>query len=166
MKKVAIISAFLLAGIAGAYADTYTYTITVTNTQPITYSDALPVSGFLDKIEVWADAASTSTVTVATYSSGNQAIDTYYTATISATTTSATSVARTRVIGTDNGATALTAAAFAIPAGVSTNGVGTILTAAYERPMIGSNLKVAVTGTKNDGSCPVIVTIFYEPIRH
>jgi hypothetical protein len=124
------------------------------------------VSGFLDKIEVQTEAASTTTVTVATYTTGSLAIETYYSATISATTSGAVgagaayAVARPRVIGSDNGGTALAAV------GGGTNlSVFTSLTANYERPMVGGNTKIALTGTKNDGSCPVTVTIFYEPVR-
>lgn len=157
--KLAVL-AFMLAFAGMAVADTYTYTITGTNTQPITYSDPLPISGYLDKVEVVTDVASTTTVTLATYSTGNQAIDTYYSATISATTTNGTAVARTRVAPTDNGATAIAA-----NGGASNVFAALSLIAPYEKPMIGGNVKCAVTFTKSDSSCPVSVTVFYEPIN-
>jgi len=158
MKKFLAIFASLIG--LSAVADTYTYTTTLTNGQPISYSDALPVSGWLDKIEVATESASTTTVTVATYS-GTTAVDTFYTSAINGT--NPVKVARPRVVGTDSTGANLTAAAFAIPAGVSTNGVGTVISVPYDRPMIGGNIKVATTGTANDGSCPVTVTLFYLP---
>lgn len=162
MKKFLAIAACSLIGFA-AIADTYTFTATLTNGQPITYSDPLPVSGYLEKIEVSADVASTTTVTVATYTSGNQALDTYATKAISAVGTNATAVFRTRVLGTDNAATALSAAGLLNNTTNTYTGVGTSLVAGYERPMLGGNVKVALTGTANDGSCPVTVTLFYLP---
>jgi hypothetical protein len=158
MKKVIGFIGALLCFAAIAQADVHTYSTTVTNGQPITYSEALPVSGWLDKIEVVQESAATSTVTVATYS-GTSAIDTYATKAISA---AVGTVFRPRFIGTSNAGTAFTSAAVA----ASTNlAAGTVLVAGYERPMIGSNVKVAVTGTANDGSNTVTVRIFYEPLK-
>jgi hypothetical protein len=161
MKKLSMMfAAFLLAlGVAGAMADSYTYTITLTNTQPITYSDAIPVSGWLDKIEVHADVASTTTVTVASYSSGNQAIETYMSkAVTNAAATNAVFIARPRTVGTDSGGVYLTA-----NGGASNVFQATGLSVPYERIMMGGNVKVAVTGTGNDGSAPVTVTIYTLP---
>lgn len=161
MKKLIAIAALLAC--VSAVADTYTYTATLTNTQPISYSDALPVSGYLEKIEAVSDVASTTTVTVATYTTGNQAIETFATKALSAVGTNATALFRTRVIGTDSGATALAAAGLLNNSTNTYVGTGTALGSLYERPFVGGNLKVALTGTANDGACPVTVTIYYLP---
>jgi hypothetical protein len=154
MKRIIATLAALMCVASIASADVETYSVTVTNAQPIIYSDPLPVSGWLDKIEVIQESAATSTVTVATYS-GTSAIDTYASKAISG---AVGTVFRPRFIGTGSNGTNLAAAAS------GTNQYATILSAAYERPMIGSNVRVAVTGTANDGSNTVTVRIFYSPL--
>lgn len=156
-----LIAALMVLAFAGfALGDCYTYTTTVTNGQAITYSDALPVSGYIDKIEMYTEAASTTTVTVATYggTAGTNAVETFATTAIDGGTPV---LVIPRRVGTTTAGVSLVAEALA--AAASTN-VGTIITVPYERAMVGGNLKVAVTGTANDGSCPVNVKIFYEPI--
>jgi hypothetical protein len=137
--------------VVAANADVVTYTTSVTNGQAITYSDPQPVSGTLDKIEVIKTAATTCTVTVATYS-GTTAVDTYFTKAMSESTTAI--VCRPRFIGTTSAAVDI-----ASVAGTGTNTL-TQLNAVYEKPMVGSNLKVAVTGTA--GACDVIVRFFFK----
>lgn len=161
MKRILAITAVALALFAiGARADSYSYSITVTNAQAITYSDPLPVSGWLDKIEVVTDADSTQTVTVATYN-GTTAVDTYATKAISGASKTAT-VFRPRLIGTSNAGVAIAGAGTTNEFNIAAT---TALVAAYERPMIGGNVKCAVTGTANDGSATVAVTIYYEPLK-
>ena len=58
MKKFLSIIAAVSAIALFARADSYTYTATLTNTQPVTISDVLPVSGELDRIEAVTDTAS------------------------------------------------------------------------------------------------------------
>lgn len=158
MKIRCLALLFLSLFIPASFADSYTYTATLTNAQNITYSDALPVSGYLEKIEFAQDSAATTTVTVATYAS-TTAIDTYATAAVSTTT----KLFRPRVVGTDNGGTALAA----VVVNETTNTVATTqLQVPYERSMLGGNVKVALTGTANDGSNPVTVTIFFDPVEH
>jgi hypothetical protein len=70
-------------------------------------------------------------------------------------------VIRTRVIGTTSAGVALTAA---FTAGTSTTNYSTILTAPYERLMIGGTVKLSAAGTKNDGSNVVTARIFFEPV--
>lgn len=155
MKKVMLSLGVFLVVAVMAGADVYTYQVTVTNAQPIGYSDALPISGYLDKIEICQDSGATTTVTVATYIS-TTAVDTYFSAAIADT---ANTVARPRFIGTSSAAAALAAV------NGTTNSCTTVLVAAYEKPMIGGNVKVAVTGTLNDGSNVVTVRIYYEPLK-
>lgn len=159
MKKIICLFAILAALVSvGALADSYTYTTTVTNNQAIAYSDPLPISGFFDKAEITTETASTTTVTLATYS-GTTALDTYVSLS-GMNGTTPTKLVRTRVLGTDNTGSALAAA------GNSTNvSWSTTVNVPYERPFIGGNAKVAVTGTANDGSCPVTVVIYYQPTQ-
>jgi hypothetical protein len=143
-----------------AHADTATVSLTVTNGQPITYSSAIPASGILDKIEVVQSdgAACTSTVTVATYS-GTTAVDTF--ASLSAL--SGNKVVRPRIIGTTTAGVNL-AAAVQNGSDAVTNNVGTVLVGAYEKPMVGGNVKLAVTGTSNSGTNTVTATVYFTPV--
>lgn len=148
----------LLACISMASADVYTYTKTLTNGQPIAYSDAIPVSGYLVKFELIQDntAGTTTTCTMATYNS-TTAVDTYVSI---AATTNQFVVARPRVLGTDSTGTAIAAAS----AGW-TNASNPTIIGVYEKPMIGSNTKIALTGTWNDNDNAVTVRVYYEPVK-
>jgi len=165
MKKLVISLLLALATIAGA--EVYTVSVTLTNTQPITYY-SLPVSGWLDKIEFLPDTASTTTVTVATYggAAGTTAIDTYATKAGFVMVTQTATVFRTRVIGTTTAGVALAGETTSVSGGATTSSVvaTTALIGRYEKPMIGGNAKLALTGTANDGSCPVVVSLYYEPL--
>lgn len=154
MKNLATLFAVIALAAIGARADSYTYSASITNTQPITYSDPLPISGYIDRVEIFQGASSTTTVTLATYN-GTSAITTF--ASKSGMTNQA-EVITPRFIGTGSTGTAL--------AGVTTtNGTSTtVLYAPYERAMAGGNLKVALTGTANTNTA-VTVTIFYDPSR-
>ena len=155
MKKLLAVLALFATLITFAQADTATMSLTVTNGQAITYSDQISASGYLDKIEVVQDAAATSTVTVATYS-GTTSVESY--ASLSGLAT-ATKLIRPRVLPTDNTGTAI-----ASVAGTGTNTL-TQLNVPYQMPLIGGNLKLAVTGTANDGANTVTVTLYYIPIK-
>jgi len=155
MKK--IIGLFLVALIGFAVmaqADTATVSLSVTNGQAISYSDAIPASGILDRIEViQSDATATSTVTVATYS-GTTAVDTL----AGLTALVGNKVVRPRIIGTTTAGVNLAG----VP--VDTNAVTTVLMAPYEKPMVGGNLKMAVTGTFNAGTNTVTAKLYFTPV--
>lgn len=157
MKK--LIAFVALLGMCGlrTMADTATVSLTVTNGQAITYSDQIPVSGYLDKIEVVASEGTshTTTVTVATYS-GTTALETF--ASLSAWST-ATKVVRPRVLPTDTTGTALAAAVS------DSNSVTRVLNVPYDRPLIGGNVKIAVTGTANTGTNTVTAVLYYQPLK-
>lgn len=158
MNKFAIISAIIAACAFSAQADSFTYTSDslLTNGQ-ISTSAALPVSGYLDRIEMYgANAAMTSAVVVASYTSGGTAIDTFANVTALAETTP--KVIRPRFVGTTTAGTTIAPVEL-----VGGTNVSTILTAPYERPIIGGNVKVKVTGTVANTNT-VVVTIFYEPL--
>lgn len=144
--------------VSAAMADTMTATVSVTNGQPATLSGAIPVSGWLDKIEIVQSGGtgSTSAVVVATYS-GTTAVDTFATKTLAA----ASQIFRPRVVGTANTGTALAAAA----TGTNDYTAGTVLAAPYERILIGGNVKLSVAGTNVKNTNTVTATIYYEPLK-
>lgn len=157
MKMKKLIGMFLVVLVAFAVsvqADTATVALTVTNGQAIAYSDAIPASGILEKIEViQSDATATSTVTVATYS-GTTAVDTM----ASLTALVGNKVVRPRVIGTTIAGVNLAAVEG------TTNVMSTLLAALYEKPMVGGNLKLAVTGTFNAGTNTVTCKVYFQPL--
>jgi malate/lactate dehydrogenase len=157
--RLMVLGMVLVAGIA--LADTATVSLTVTNGQAATLSDAISASGWLDKIEIVNSdgAGATCAVVVATYTS-TTAIDTLATATVTTP-----KVFRTRVQPTANTGTA-------IPAVVGngsdalTNLATTVLVVPYEKVLIGGNLKMSVAGTAvSDGTNTTTATLFYEPLK-
>ena len=153
MRKIVIGLIVALCAV-GAFADSYTYTYTSLGNSTNT-SDALPVSGWLDKIEVSGlGATRTNTVTVATYD-GTTAIDTL----ASATLTTA-KVIRLRVQPTDNTGTVIPAVAIT---GAETN-VTTLLTVPYGPVLVGGNLKCNIIND-HANSNDVKVVIYYEPLK-
>jgi hypothetical protein len=159
MKRFLMIVAVLVCAVS-VFADTATISVTVTNGQAATLSSAIPASGEIDKIEFVQDSAATSTVVVATYT-GTTAIETL--ASLSAWATS-TKLVIPRRVGTTTAGVSLTAAAIA-GSDATTNTTGTALIAAYERPVIGGNIKMSVTGTENDGTNTVTATIYYRQLQ-
>jgi hypothetical protein len=157
MQGLMVLVAVLALG-SVANADTAVYSVSVTGSQAIVYSDALPVSGWLDRITVSQTAGATCTVTVAQYA-GTTAVDTY--ASLSALV--GNKVVRTRVIGTGNTGTALAAAT--VDNSTLTNNVTTQLSANYERILLGGNTKVAVTAAAASPDNAVTVTLFFEPLK-
>jgi len=160
MKKV--IGLFLV-GLIGfamlAQADTRTVSLTVTNGQAITYSDPIPASGVLDKIEVVQTVGCTATVAVATFS-GTTAVDTFATL----TSLVGNKVLRPRIIGTTTAGVNL-AASVQAGSDALTNLVSTALIGVYEKPMIGGNLKLAVTaGVATQAANTVTVTLYFTPV--
>jgi hypothetical protein len=169
MRKFVCVLVCLFAMAGLAIADTATVTLSVTNGQTVSYSSPIVASGWLDKIEVVASDGTdhTSTVVVATYS-GTTALETYANL---ATWSEASKVIRPRVLPTANTGAALAAVTANVAgsndAGTnSTNTVATtILSVPYEMPLIGGNLKMAVTGTANTGTNTVTATIYYIPTK-
>jgi hypothetical protein len=147
MKKVMVFVLAVLGSFAiQAKADVAVVNLIVTNGQAITYSEPINANGYLDKIEITQDAgaATTSTVTIATYS-GTTAVETYATA----TSLTGNKVIRPRF--------ALQTTAGAV--------VDSATNAVLEKALIGGNVKMAVTGTVNDGSNEVKAYIYYIPIK-
>jgi hypothetical protein len=140
-----------------ALADSQQMTVVVTNTET-EISSAIPVSGWLDKIEIQVSGSSTSAVTVATYASdGTTAIDTLLTLTAA----TANTVVRPRVIGTTTAGVAL-ASASAI--GGTNEYAKTVLVAPYERIMVGGDIRLKVV-SGSAAANTVKATVYYEPTR-
>lgn len=155
MKKVLVSFVVLCLLAFVASADSYTYTKAVTNGQPATLSDQIPVSGYLDKIELSTDlgAAATCTVVVATYTVNSNAVETYATKAVGAAT-----VIRPRFLATDNTGTAI---ATTTNTGTAT---ATMLIANYEKPLVGGNLRISTAGTLSGATTNNLTcTIYYEP---
>lgn len=141
----------------GASADSDVQTVVVPTTTTVT-SGMFTASGWLDRIEISGTSGSTCGVVVASYDSGGTAIETYATKTV---TTPA--VIRTRVIGTANTGVAL-AAVVGSGSDALTNLVTTVLSAPYERVLIGGNVKAVLTGA-SAATNTVVIRLFYEPLN-
>lgn len=141
-----------------AQADTRTVSLTVTNGQAITYSDPIPASGELEKIEFVQSSASTATVTIATYT-GTTAIETFASLSAWATTTK---LVKPRAVGTTTAGVSIVAVVGS-GSDALTNLATTVLSAPYERLVVGGNLKMAVTGTANSGTNTVTATLYFKP---
>lgn len=151
MKRFLVLLAVL--GIAGAaLADSQSMTVVVTNTET-EISAAIPVSGWLDRIEIQVTGSSTSAVTVATYAAdGTTALDTVLTL----ATCTANTVVRPRVIGTTTAGVNLAAASTA-----ATNATQ-VLVAQYDRIMLGGDVRLkVVAGSAAENT--VKATLYYEP---
>jgi hypothetical protein len=158
MKKVGLILVALLVGFGVlAQADTRTVSLSVTGGQAIAYSDAIPVSGILEKIEVVQTANVTNTIRIATYS-GTTALDTYALLTSLAT---ATKVVRPDFLPTDNTGTALAAVN-----GAATNTLQQLVVT-YRQAILGGNIKLAVTTGSATGetASTVTATIYFRPLE-
>lgn len=150
MKKfMSIIAAVIaFAGIASANSQVYTFNVT----NSVAQTNSVSLSGWIDKIEVSSPAVSAGSyaLVVASYDDAMGAIETY--CTLSGKTTSST-VVRPRVVGTLNTGVSLTG---------TTNILSGILTAKYERPLIGGNTKIVCTPTSASSGGTVKVEIFYS----
>jgi hypothetical protein len=157
MKRIVSMAAVLFLSVAFfVKADSYTYTYVnegiTTNT-----SDAIPVSGWLDKIEISGSGSTrTSTVTIATYT-GTTAVETF----ASSISNNTAKVIRPRVKGTDVYGTALT---YAIINGGDATNVTQIVTVPYEKPMVGGNLKINIVNLSAGYNTNKVV-IYYEPLK-
>lgn len=161
MRKMIIAAIVGLLLVSGSYADSYVYSFNALTNGETSTSAAIPVSGWLDRIEVSQSATVTSTVTVATFD-GTTAMEKFaYLASL----TDATKIVRPRVVGTGTTGTTLT---YAHQPGLenTTNLVGQVLVAPYERMLIGGNTKIQVVNTSCNGATggtnDVKVVIYYE----
>jgi hypothetical protein len=96
---------------------------------------------------------------VAQYSS-TTAIDTY----ASCSAIGGNKIIRPRYLGTSTAGTAI-AAVVGSGSDALTNLVTTVLSAPYERALLGGNTKVAVTAAAVSADNTVTVTLFYEPLK-
>jgi hypothetical protein len=158
MKKIVVGLIGLLVMASMACADTYTYTY-VNGGNNTNLSAAIPVSGYLDKIEMSILAATerTSTVVVATYD-GTTAVDT-----LGSVTLTGTKVIRLRVQPTDNTGTVIPSVWSA--AGTDGTNASTILSVVYDKVLVGGNMKVSIANAHTHASTNKIV-FYYEPLKH
>ena len=151
---------FALVAFAGmAKADSRTFSVAVTNGQAISISDQLPISGLLDKVEVTQSGGTNATVILATYdSAGTTAVDTLVTSGV----LPGNKVFRPRIVGTTTAGVTITGVN-----GTATNAT-TVLVANYEKPLVGGNLRYAVTAQSNGTvvTNTVRVVVYYEPVKH
>jgi hypothetical protein len=154
MKKILVVLAVFGLLAFGAYADSMSVTVSVTNGQAISYSAAIPVSGILEKIEI-SQTATTTNITIATYN-GTTAVETYASVLLLSGATS--KLVRPVFLPTDNTGTALAA----VSSGVGTNTL-TQLSIPYQKAMLGGNVKMAVTAGAADSVVTAI--IYYTPVK-
>jgi len=160
MKRFLVALLVLTICAAFVQADTASISLTVTNGQAATLSDAVLISGEIDKIEFTQDSAATSTVTLASYS-GTTAVETFASLTGLAT---ATKLVIPRRVGTTSAGVSLTGVVGS-GSDALTNLVTTVLMAPYERPIAGGTIKMSVTGTANDGANTVSALIYYKRLE-
>jgi hypothetical protein len=153
MKKILAVLAVFGLLVFGVYADSVTVSLSVTGGQAIAYSDPIPVSGILEKIEITQTAVTTNIV-IATYS-GTTAIDTYVSL---SPLVGLTKLIRPAFLPTDNTGTALTASSDA-----NTNSPR-VLVIPYREAMIGGNVLLAVDAMVADAT--VTATIYFTPVKH
>lgn len=159
MKKVLIGIMVLFALVSMASADVYSLDMTVTNGQT-QYSDPLPISGYLDKVEVickGGNALSTSMVVLATFS-GTTIVDMYVTNQITQPT--AVKVYRPRFIGTTTAGTDIAAVTEASTLALTNIVATTVLQANYDKNLIGSNFKIKLYGVNIINTITNTVRIF------
>ena len=155
-RKIGYALALVCVMAIGAVADSYTYTYTSLGNST-NLSDALPVSGWLDKIEISGDGATrTNAITIATYT-GTTAVDTL--ATVTLTTPK---VIRLRVQPTDNTGTVIPAVYAA--GGTGGTNAATMLTVPYGAVLAGGNMKCNIVND-HANSNNVKVVFYYEPLK-
>jgi hypothetical protein len=158
MKKMLAVVAMVACVATVARADFYEYSVTTATGAVTTVSDQIPISGYLDRVEIIQTAGRTNSFTIASYD-GTTAVDTVVSVSALAT---ATDVIRPRVIGTTTAGVNL-APAVQDGSDAVTNNVGTALIAAYERPLVGGNLKVSILGdAANVATTAVKVRFYFE----
>lgn len=163
MKKLmltmfALVLAFGLA--QSAYADRYVYSTSITGVTA-TASTNLPISGYIDKIELSQSAGRTCTVIVASYDANGTAIDTLMS---TGSTSSDTLVVRPRAVGTTTAGVALTADSTTVATYSSSMSQ---LQIPYERILGAGNICVRLTGGDEAASSTNVVSvgIVYEPLK-
>jgi hypothetical protein len=157
MKKMLAVVAMVACVATVARADFYEYSVTTATGAVTTVSDQIPISGYLDRVEIIQTAGRTNSFTIASYD-GTTAVDTI----VASGALTGNKVIRPRVIGTTTAGVNL---APAVQAGSDavTNNVGTALIAAYERPMVGGNIKVSILGdAANVATTAVKVRFYFE----
>lgn len=153
MKKLVTLLA-LVAGLFACVANAAFVETTVTASGAAAYSDQIPASGYLDRIEIIKSGDNDVVdIDVATFS-GTTIVDGLVDINALATATD-TVVIRPRRVGTGVSGTAL---AGALGANAGTN-VTQVLVAPYERPMVGGNLKLKVTA--GAGTNATVTARFY-----
>ena len=152
MKKTLILAAALMVATLTARAAFVEETFVVT-TNAVVFSDAIPIAGTLDKVEIIQTSGVTNSIEVGTYS-GTTAVDKC----VDLTNQTGNEVVRPRVIGTTTAGVDLAAAVIA----GGTNTVGTVLVAQYERPYITGNVRAKLTANAANGTKASTVTLrFY-----
>lgn len=157
MKRMIVGSIGVLLVASMACADTYTYSLTAA-VGSTNVSAAIPVSGYLDKIEI-SGAGGTSTVVIATYAGalGTTAVDTL--ATLTLTTPK---VIRLRVQPTDNTGTVIPAVYAA--GGTGGTNAATMLVVPYDKVLVGGNIKISTIDSGATGDTTKYV-FYYEPLK-
>jgi hypothetical protein len=154
MKRLLICAAAVALFASFAVADSAT--VEVTAAGAATYSDAINISGYIERVElVKSSDNDVVDIDVATFS-GTTILESIVDINALATATD-TVVIRPRVVGTGLSGTALAA--------VTGTAVGTnttqMLTVPYERIMAGGNVKLKVTAAAGTNAT-VKATIYYE----
>lgn len=154
MKKLLTFAAAVALFASFAVADSAT--VEVTAAGAATYSDAINISGYIERVElVKSTDNDVVDIDVATFS-GTTILESIVNIDALATATD-TVVIRPRVVGTGLSGTALAA--------VTGTAVGTnttqMLTVPYERIMAGGNIKLKVTAAAGTNAT-VKATIYYE----
>lgn len=162
MKRFLLAVLVSLFVVSVSVADTATVSLSVTGGQAIAYSDAIPVSGILEKVEIVQTANVTNTIVLATYS-GTTAIDTYVSLASLATSTK---LVRPAFLPTANTGTAL-AAVIGSGTDALTNLVSQVLVVPYAKAILGGNVKLAVTtdSATGEAASTVTATIYYTRLE-
>jgi len=164
MKKILMIALFAaLVGVAKADSRPVIVTVNGGLAGASAYSDQIPISGWLDRVEIIkSDDNDVVDIDLATFS-GTTLVESFVDLNAVPTATDKI-VLRPRVTGTDIAGNALAASGL-IVAGEITNVVnGVVATLPYERMMLGGNLKLKVTAGAGTNAT-VQATIFFEPTK-
>jgi hypothetical protein len=152
MKKMLAVVAMVACVATVARADFYEYSVTTATGAVTTVSEQIPISGYLDRVEIIQTAGRTNSFTIATYD-GTTAVDTF----VASGALTGNKVIRPRIIGTTTAGVDI--------AGVSGSGTNatTVLVANYEKPIVGGNLKVSILGdAANVATTAVKVRFYFE----
>jgi hypothetical protein len=154
MKKLLTFAAAVALFASFAVADSAT--VEVTAAGAATYSDAINISGYIERVElVKSTDNDVVDIDVATFS-GTTILESIVDINALSTSTD-TVVIRPRVVGTGLSGSALAAVVTSGPYGVAT----TALSVPYERIMAGGNVKLKVTAAAGTNAT-VKATIYYQ----